>query len=56
MYQTDWIIEFRQKLAAEDGLPCSKEDEADETSPIIRRWLMLADQFLSTDSSEAKPA
>jgi hypothetical protein len=57
MYQTDWITEFRQKLAADDSASGLQEDEAEEgASPLIKRWLMLADQFLSTDNSEAEPA
>lgn len=57
MYHTDWVAEFRQKLAANEGLGCGQEDdEREEASPLIRRWLMLADQLLSTDAGEAEPA
>jgi hypothetical protein len=57
MYQTDWIAEFRQKLAANDAIHCSQEDDTgEEASPIVKRWLMLADQLLSTDNPDAEPA
>jgi hypothetical protein len=57
MYQTDRIAEFRQKLAAHDAVPCpQEEDAAEEASPIVKRWLMLADQLLSTDNGDAEPA
>ena len=57
MYETDWIAEFRQKLAASDAVPCSQEDDAEQkASPIVKRWLMLADQLLSTDNGDAEPA
>jgi len=57
MYHTDWVAEFRQKLAANDGTGCGQEDsEGEEPSPLIRRWLMLADQLLSTDAGEVEPA
>jgi hypothetical protein len=57
MYETDWIAEFRRKLAADDAVPCSLEEAAEEeASPIVKRWLMLADQLLSTDNGDAEPA
>jgi hypothetical protein len=59
MYETDWIAEFRQKLAANEAVPCSQEQEEDaeeEASPTVKRWLMLADQLLSTDNRDAEPA
>jgi len=57
MYQTDWIAEFRQKLAAQNHVPCSHEDDTEEkASPIVKRWLRLADQFLRTGSGDAEPA
>lgn len=57
MYHTDWVAEFRQKLAANDDLGCGREhEEPEEASPLIRRWLMLADQLLSTDAVEIEPA
>jgi hypothetical protein len=57
MYQTDWIAEFRQKLAAQNHVPCSQEDaREEEASPIVKRWLRLADQFLRTGSGDAEPA
>ncbi len=51
MYHTDWAAEFRQKLAPASGTPGRKEDQ-DEASPLVKRWLMLADQLLSSDAIE----
>lgn len=56
MYHTDWVAEFRQKLAANDATGCAQEDEPEEASPLIKRWLMLADKLLSTDAGEVEPA
>jgi hypothetical protein len=57
MYHTDWIAEFRQKLAPGNNLPCPQENEEEgEASPHVKRWLMLADQLLSSDVGEAEPA
>ena len=55
MYHTDWVAEFRQKLVPEGGFPRGKE-ERDEAAPLVRRWLMLADQLLSTDGNDLDPA
>ena len=55
MYHTGWVTEFREKLAAEGACLTRKEDQ-DEASPLIKRWLMLADQLLSTDGGEVEPA
>jgi hypothetical protein len=51
MYHTDCVAEFRQKLVPDSEGPCRKEDR-DEASPLVKRWLMLADQLLSTDATE----
>ena len=54
MYHTDWVAEFRQKLVPESGFLGRKEDR-EEASPLVRRWLKLADQLLSTDAAEIEP-
>lgn len=57
MYHTDWIAEFRQKLAPDDSVSCLQGDgEEEEALPHIKRWLMLADRLLSSDATEAEPA
>ena len=55
MYHTDWVTEFREKLVA-DGYLIERKNDQDEASPLIKRWLMLADQLLSTDAGEVEPA
>jgi hypothetical protein len=55
MHHTDCVAEFRAKLVSDHGLLCRKDD-GDETSPLVKRWLMLADQLLSTDAAEIEPA
>jgi hypothetical protein len=55
MYHTDWVAEFRQKLVPDSGF-LGREEDRDETSPLVKHWLMLADQLLSTDRTEVEPA
>jgi hypothetical protein len=49
MHHPDWVAEFHRKLVPDHSIFRPKT-QAEEDSPLVARWLQLADQLLSTDN------